>query len=238
MRPVIGITVDNQLSALPRLRYLASATYAQAIEAAGGVPIMLAQLPQRIDDYLALCDGFVFTGGDDPRMEPFGEATDPRVTPITPERQAFETALLTALNEQPEVPMLGVCLGMQMMGLVAGGRLDQFMPATMGEDAAAAHWDDSRHAVEPQVGVGQSVVVTDADGEQAETWTVVSHHRQAICDAGRLRVVATATDGVIEAIDDPTRPFYAGVQWHPERGGPGPLHLGLFQRLVAAARGD
>ncbi len=76
---------------------------------------------------------------------------------------------------------------------------------------------------------------------------VVSYHRQAVEDPGRLRIVAVAPDGVIEATDDPTRPFYVGVQWHPERAGslddPNSTHLqtgqdvnlGLYQRLVHAA---
>ena len=239
MRPTIGITVDNQLTDLPSQRYLVSASYAQAVEAAGGVPVLLAQLPERIDDYLVLCDGLILTGGDDPHMEPFGQATDPRATPVSMDRQVFETALLAALARQPDKPTLGVCLGMQMMGLIAGGQLEQYLPASMGEAAAAAHWNDRRHALQPTVPVASSPLFTGHEPDTTEPLeSVVSHHRQAITNAGRLRVVATAEDGVIEAIDDPSRRFYVGVQWHPERGGPGPLHLGVIRRLVAAARGD
>ena len=67
----------------------------------------------------------MFIGGDDPRTEPFGEPTHPKATPVEPERQAFETALLEELQRRPGAPVLGVCLGMQMMALHAGGKLNQ-----------------------------------------------------------------------------------------------------------------
>jgi gamma-glutamyl-gamma-aminobutyrate hydrolase PuuD len=65
---------------------------------------------------------------------------------------------------------------------------------------------------------------------------VVSAHRQAVADPGRLRRLAVAPDGVCEAVDDPRRPFYVGVQWHPERGGPGVWSAGLLERFVVACR--
>jgi gamma-glutamyl-gamma-aminobutyrate hydrolase PuuD len=103
------------------------------------------------------------------------------------------------------------------------------MPETMGLDDAAAHQKDNRH--------GMRVKVTDSvllPGKCEGELTVVSYHQQCVSHAGRMRVVAEAPDGVIEAIDDPARPFYLGVQWHPERGGEGPLNRDLLRRFVAA----
>ena len=145
-------------------------------------------------------------------------------------RQAFELALLAATHHYTEKPVLGVCLGMQLMALSAGGRLDQHMPDTIG-DQAAGHINDSRHTIEIN---GEDSVLNA--GISIDGCQVVSRHHQAVADAGSLRVIATSPDGVIEAIDDPGRPFFLGVQWHPERGGEGVINQGLIQRFVSACR--
>ena len=223
--PVVGVTCD-----VADGRARAKLGYAESIAGAGGVPVLLppapdeASAPALARAHAALCDAFVLTGGDDPIMEAFGEPTHPGATPVDPRRQASELALIDALRaHEPAKPVLGVCLGMQYMALVAGGALDQCLPETL--DSHAEHWDGRVHAVLPEPG-------TDALPGGA----VHSHHRQAVRDAGRLRVVARAPDGVVEAVDDPARPFWLGVQWHPERSEDGALGVGLFRRLVEAAR--
>jgi putative glutamine amidotransferase len=146
---------------------------------------------------------------------------------MNPRRQAFEVSLLTAIAGRRDMPVLGVCLGMQMMALCAGGKLDQYLPQTLGEDRALLHQGDRTHAI--VVEKSDSVLGAGASD------TVRSWHRQAVSDAGSLRVVARAPDGVVEAIDDPTRRFYLGVQWHPERGeAADALSGGLIARFVAA----
>ena len=114
-------------------------------------------------------------------------------------------------------PILGICLGMQMMGLHAGGSLDQFLPETL--PTASDHWDGQEHDVSGSLGDGR----------------VWSRHRQALASAGSLEVVATAFDGVIEAVEAPGRSLYLGVQWHPERTSDSQLGMALFDRLVHAA---
>ena len=219
-RPLIGITADLIL-ADGRERITVAPAYARAVLRAGGVPVVLAPLPGTAEPLIARLDAVVFTGGDDPRTEPFGVPTDPRTTPLHPDRQAFETELLTQLGDHPRVPVLGVCLGMQMMALVAGGSLDQHLPATL--SSHARHWDHD-HAIAPE------------PGADLPRGTVHSRHKQAVADPGRCRVTARSDDGVIEAIDDPARLFYLGVQWHPERTDHAPLGQALFERLIAACR--
>ncbi|MBC7836090.1 MAG: gamma-glutamyl-gamma-aminobutyrate hydrolase family protein [Phycisphaerales bacterium] len=226
-RPIVGITADLDEPKPGRVRATCSVAYVAAVAAAGGTPVVLLPMRELIPQYLALCDGFVLTGGDDPRTEPFGEPTHPKTTPVHPERQAFETALLAELTARPQAPVLGVCLGMQMMALVAGGRLDQHLPDTVA--TADAHSANITHPVEPVA------LPEGAPANSIPRGEVTSHHHQAVADPGRLRIIAKAPDGVIEAIDDPSRRFYLGVQWHPERTADAALGAQLFARLVAAA---
>lgn len=222
--PVIGIAPDITEPAPGRPRVEVRLAYSEAVLRAGGTPIVLAPIVQGLEHQLAQCDGIVLTGGDDPRTEAFGVPTHPKATPVHPLRQAFDLALLKALHERSQTPVLGVCLGMQMMALAAGGELDQHLPDHL--TTHALHAANSQHRVQPIV--ENATVKIDGDVE------VTSHHRQAVRHPGLLRVIALSEDGVIEAIDDPGRRFYLGVQWHPERSGPSALGDGVFSRLVRA----
>ena len=212
-KPIIGITSDATEE-----KYQVSRAYSTMIADAGGTPVILPCLVSGVENYIQICDGFVFTGGDDPIMECWGIETHPKARKIDPERQEFELALLDALDHDLAKPVLGVCLGMQLMGLHAGGKLDQYLPETL--STAASHWGKKHHDISGELGRGK----------------IQSHHRQAITDAGSLRVVARAEDGVIEAIADPDRTFYLGVQWHPERSSNVTLGFELFEQLVKTAR--
>lgn len=236
-RPVIGVTVDNKDNAADSGTYESAIRYSNAVSLAGGLPMLLPHVPDLAGQYASVCDGLILTGGADPVMEQFGCATDGRARRIDATRQAFELALLAQVESQRTelltgsdgIPVLGVCLGMQLMALHHGGSLDQYMPESMGEDAALPHTGNRQHNL---VFEHEDSVLAVSDRP------VVSSHRQRITDAGRLRVVARAPDGTIEAIDDPERPFYIGVQWHPERidsQANDPLNLGLIKKLVEVA---
>ncbi|MCK4873201.1 MAG: gamma-glutamyl-gamma-aminobutyrate hydrolase family protein [Phycisphaerales bacterium] len=211
-RPVIGITAD-----IAEDRYTLSRTYARCVAAATGIPLILPCIPSLAERHAALCDGVILSGGDDPATEPFGESTHPQAVPIHPDRQAYELALLDALcDHQSDVPVLGVCLGMQLMALHAGGRLDQHLPDDL--PTHADHHSNKSHTVSGELASG----------------IVESNHHQAVSDPGLLHVVARAHDGIIEAVRDPARVFYLGVQWHPERTRDSALGQSLFEQLIAA----
>lgn len=222
LRPLIGVSAD-----IHNGRARVKRTYMEALRRAGAVPVIIAppadpdEAEAMARDHLAHLDGLILTGGDDPRTEPFGVPTHPMATLMEPSRQPFETALARIARER-DVPTLGVCLGMQMMALVEGGALDQWMPETT--PTHDDHWDDRVHAIVPSVPAYPSGNVT-------------SHHRQAVVDPGSMRVVARAHDGVVEAIDDPARRFALGVQWHPERTEDDTLGDALYRRFVEACRG-
>ncbi len=214
VQPVIGISPDREGD-----RVQCAVGYGRAVREAGGTPFLLDHEAEHIPAYLELCDGFVLTGGDDPAMEvPWGITTHPQARPIHPERQRFELALLTALEDWPTIPLLGICLGMQLMSLHAGGELDQYLPEST--PTAGDHWGKKPHRITGELGEG----------------VVLSHHRQAMRTAGRMKVIARAHDEVIEAVRDPDRAFSLGVQWHPERTEEPRFGQHLFDRFVEAAR--
>lgn len=234
VRPLIGITADNRENTAASGRYESPLAYSRAVAEVGGLPVLLPHEPELAPAYAEACAGVLLTGGADPRTEAFGVATHPAAKPVDPRRQAFELALLDALRALPQRPALGVCLGMQMMALHAGGRLNQHLPDTLGDDAAEDHRHDRRHGL--HVATDDSVLLGPGPAPLPGEFTVVSWHHQAVAEPGRLRVVAAAPDGVVEAVDDPARPFYLGVQWHPERGGEGPFNRELLARFLAACR--
>jgi putative glutamine amidotransferase len=213
-RPLIGITVD-----LDEQKYHAATACPALVSEAGGTPLLLPCLPKAAVEFVSRCDGLILSGGDDPMMEDWAIPTHPRANPLHPQRQAFELAVLAALDVHGEMPVLGICLGMQLMGLHRGGALIQHLPDLLA--TADQHWPRTSHPVTGDIGCG----------------LVHSHHRQAMADPGSLRVAAVAPDGVIEAIQDDDRPFYLGVQWHPERTEDERLGFALFRRLVEEAGG-
>lgn len=219
---VVGITTDVSETS-GRVKLDVAMAYASSVARAGGVPVFLAPIVDQVALHLRVCDAFVLTGGDDPVMEQFGVATDPRVKPVHPVRQEYELALLRALEGHPTVPVLGVCLGMQMMCLHAGGMLDQYMPDSV--PTAGRHWD-ATHEIQP---------LPESAG-LLKPGRVHSKHKQVIVRTGRMHAAARSDDGLIEAAVDADRAFYVGVQWHPERTDESAVGQYIFDRLVDAAR--
>ncbi len=226
IRPIlIGITTDLVEGTGGRLKSDCGLAYAECVTRAGGVPVLLPAIPELAAAHAGVCDAFVLTGGDDPRTEAFGEPTHPAAKPVHDRRQAYEASLLSELSQRhPRKPVLGVCLGMQMMSLLAGGRLDQHLPDSL--PTAGDH--RGSHRIVPVSSC--SSVLRLAAGEAH------SSHHQAVTDPGSMTVLARSHDGVIEGVVDASRPFYLGVQWHPERTADHALGQSIFDQLLAAAR--
>jgi putative glutamine amidotransferase len=217
-RPVIGITLDSEepggYSNLPW--YALRENYADAVTAAGGLPLPLPHEPDRAEDYLNLIDGLVITGGAfdvDPSL--FG-AGDRHPTVITKDRRtAFELAVTRGALER-DMPVLGICGGQQLLHVVLGGQLIQHIPDEVPE--ALAHEqpnprDEPGHgvAVKPDTLLHRIVRRDSLEVNSA-------HHQAAKGEPDGVVINAVAPDGVIEGIEASGKSFCLGVQWHPEYG--------------------
>ena len=215
---MIGITADLARDDQGRPRHQVRSTYVDAVVRAGGLPLVLPADESVRAAMLPELDGVVVIGGDDIDVRPFGIALHPEARVMDPVRQAAEFALLRALDAEPAKPVLGICLGMQLMGVHRGAELIQHLADRLPD--ADRHRNDARHPVTSALGDG----------------SVASFHHQALADAADLEVIGRSDDGVIEAVRDPRRPFYVGVQWHPERTEDPTMGDGIIRRLVDAAR--
>ena len=229
-RPIIGITSDynDKLT-----QYAVPYPYCEAVEAAGGLPFML---PYRADlslipAYVDALDGIVFTGGNDLDPAAWDEPRHEKAVAIDPLRERFERALIAEV-ERRKLPTLGICLGSQLMNVHRGGTLNQFIgdfSTAIEHRRLGTEWD-ARHDVNlaPDSIVAQAAGVTHVQSNTS--------HKQSIKTPGRgLRVIATAPDGVVEGVEDPTFPLFIGVQWHPERQHAEPAQRAIFKLLVAKA---
>jgi putative glutamine amidotransferase len=214
--PRIGLTLDAEnpgsYSAYPW--YALRTNYAQAIADAGGLPLPLPHLPALAGAMLDSIDALIVTGGAfDVAPSLYGEAVSHGTVTLKEGRTAAELALLRGALER-DMPVLGICGGEQLLAVALGGTLIQHIPDAV-PGALPHEQPNPRH--EP----GHPVRITRGTAlhriVQADTMQVNSSHHQAVLAAGPTAIVdATAPDGVIEGIEEPSRRFCLGVQWHPE----------------------
>lgn len=223
--PVIGISTYRDEASWGVWRQVADiqfAQYADAVVEFDGVPVLLTPAPVRggqlaaaAEQVVARLDGLIIAGGADVDPELYDAPQHPKTLGIRADRDAWELALLDAA-ETRGLPTLGICRGMQLMAVHAGGTLDQHTP------------DVVRHTGHSPGGdVFGSTTIT-LDGSSAlhalEGDTVVGpcHHHQSVATHPGFRVTARAADGTIEAMEhvatEGDSRFVVGVQWHPEMG--------------------
>ena len=228
MRPLIGITSyveqarwgvwDTRAALVPY-------AYVQRVEAAGGRAVLGPPSPEP-DEILRVLDGLLLAGGADLDPALYGATAHAETAGLRPDRDAGETRLLDAALAQ-DLPLLGICRGMQLMAVHAGGHLHQHLPELVGHEG---------HRPSPGVYGEHGVRVDSASrlgailGDRVE---VRSYHHQGVTDAGKLTVTAWAEDDTIEAVEDPGHRFAIGVLWHPEVG----TDPRIFEALVSAAKG-
>lgn len=228
-RPVIGITTYAQEARwgvwhLPAA--LVPLDYVDAIERAGGRPVLIPPSEEGVEETLDTLDGIVFSGGADVDPSLYGAEPHPETDVPQSRRDAGELALLRGALER-DLPLLAVCRGFQLLNVARGGDLVQHLPEAVGhDDHKRVPGEFAIHPVEVEAGTRLAEIV----GRSAE---VTSHHHQALGRVGEgLVPAAWAEDGTLEAVEDPSRRFVVGVQWHPEAL----EDAALFEALVGEAR--
>jgi len=229
-KPLIGITtyvVPAKWSYWDLEAALVPAAYVQAVEAAGGRPLLVPPSMEAIEETLDGLDGLVFSGGSDLDPSYYGQEPHEETLGVVPQRDEAELGLLRSALER-DMPVLAICRGSQVLNVARGGDLVQHLPDVVGHES---HKHDP-----PGVFADHDVELVDGTRVQSllgDRAPVKSHHHQGLGRLGEgLRESARADDGTIEAVEDPSQRFAVGVLWHPEAG----EDFALFQGLVDEAR--
>jgi putative glutamine amidotransferase len=234
-RPRIGVTTSITVGVAPERTYVNS-TYLRAVQAAGGVPVLLPPTLDREARRLVLADldGLLLTGGGDVEPGRFGEAPHPTVSDVAPARDELEIEVTRTVLDDGR-PLLAICRGLQVLNVALGGTLHQDVASDSG---TPVHHSQREPRDQPSHRVKVAPASHLADVLGAEEIDVNSMHHQAVKALGRdLIAVAWAPDDIVEGVElADRRRFVLGVQWHPEElVGHSDAARRLFTALVGAA---
>jgi putative glutamine amidotransferase len=226
-RPKIGLTTyaeDTRFGVNDTFAAVLPLSYVHAVHASGGRAVLITPDDPDVDALDGL-DGIIFTGGSDVDPALYGEQPHPTVK-VRPQRDTAELLLMRAAL-QVDLPLLGICRGMQLLCVAYGGSLHQHLPDVFGHDrhrpAEGAKFGE--HAVRIAPGTLGHAILGDVV-------MVNSFHHQGIKSPGGLTPTGWASDDdLVEIVEDPAKRFCLGVQWHPEDTD----DFRLFQALVVAA---
>jgi putative glutamine amidotransferase len=234
--PVIGLSTYREVSrhgVWTEVSDLLPSEYSDALRLAGGIPVLLPVPPSVAYDVAAaaaaVCarlDGLVISGGGDVSPDTYDAAPHPRTAGVRAERDAWELALLSAAADL-DLPVLGICRGMQVMAVHAGGALEQHLPDVVGHENHNPG-GDLYGTTEIETVPGSRLASLVGPTVKANC----HHHQSVAAHPGFLPVAVSPADGSLEAIEAPGARFCLAVQWHPETAD----EIGLFTGLVAAAR--
>lgn len=230
-RPVIGLTTyvePARWGAWQVPAALLHEWYVDAVQQAGGRAVLLP--PDTADDeVLDRLDGLVIIGGADVGPSNYGAAPHPTTDEPRSARDASEILLCRGARAR-DLPLLGICRGMQVMAVAHGGSLIQDLP-----DAGygLVHREQPGTFTEHQVRLAEGSLIARIYGA-SEIDTNSSHH-QGVSDPGTLSPTGWSADGLIEVLEAPDARFALGVQWHPEHPDRRTAELPLFRALIAAA---
>jgi putative glutamine amidotransferase len=219
-RPVIGMCTaleQARWSVWDQPAMLLARSYVDAVQLAGGLALMLPPDRRQIeepDQVLDLIDGLMLTGGADIDPAAYGQQAHTETVDTVPERDEFEIALVNAAIAR-DLPVLGICRGMQLINVARGGTLRQHLPEHFGHGEhrrVVGSFDGAEHDVRLAAGTLAARAAGETEHETR------SHHHQGIDRVGEGLVVSgrSTLDELAEAIELPDRRFVLGVQWHPE----------------------
>jgi putative glutamine amidotransferase len=229
MRPIVGITSyaeEARWGVWDAPAALIPLAYVHAVEAAGGRPLLVPPSADGVEETLDALDGLILSGGADLDPASYGAHAHPETDGVRPDRDSAELALLEGALVR-DMPVLAVCRGSQVLNVARGGDLVQHLPEVVGHEG---HKHTPGVFADHDVDVLPGTRLHELVGGRAP---VKSHHHQGYGRLGEgLREAARASDGTVEAIEDPAHRFALGVLWHPEEG----EDAGLFRALVEEAR--
>jgi putative glutamine amidotransferase len=230
--PVIGITTYGAFGEPPK--YSLPRAYVDAVALAGGVPVLLAPNRTSVERLLDVVDGLLLPGGGDIAPDFHSNEDHPAIHGVSRERDGFELEMTKRALERPDLPVLGICRGMQVMNVSLGGDLELDIPEARGE--LVVHRLPLRKPTIHSVSLEAGSLLHEIYGKPE--LSVCSWHHQGVRRLGRgLKPIAYAEDGVIEGLACEEHPAALGVQWHPEvQIHDDPIHRRLFEWLVEQAR--
>lgn len=214
-KPLIGLTASHNVKTGESLL---SPYYAEAVRQSGGIPVTLPLFldKEEMEQMADTLDGFLFTGGPDIHPFYFNEETLEGCGDLSPLRDRLELDLVPVLRRKSK-PVLAICRGAQILNIAMGGDIYQDIPSQLPDRTPRIAHRQPFHASNPSHHVLLDPSSRLFHSMGLATLEVNSAHHQAVRDiAPGLKVCARADDGVIEAIEDPSLPFFIGVQWHPE----------------------
>jgi putative glutamine amidotransferase len=203
--------------------------YEESVRRAGGEVRVLDPGRDTPESVIGSVDALLLPGGNDVLPSLYGEAADPSFEPAEPGRDEYELELARRASDA-DLPLLAICRGVQVLNVARGGSLHQDIthPTVKVSRVSIAHdiW----------ITAGSMLDRLLKDREDGDVCPVNSRHHQALKNIGKgLVVTATAPDGIVEAVEDPSKRFCVGVQWHPENFYRTGEFRSLFEGLIAAA---
>lgn len=218
MRPLIGISTNfltvNSGKFLGMERIYVNKDYCEAVEKAAGIPLLLPPVgtQETLCRYVSMCDGFLLSGGGDINPLLYGCEPYPKLEAVNTRLDEWQLLLIKEILKTDK-PLLAICRGEQLLNVALGGTLYQDMeevPFPVMLHSQIAPRGDKFH----KIVLAENSIPGKLFGNQLQ---VNSFHHQSVKELGKgLRIVATAPDGIIEAIQGEGKPFVLGVQWHPE----------------------
>lgn len=237
-KPIIGVTTVHG-NPRPGV-YTLSDTFVAMVEAQGGIPLLLPNLPRTdVPRVAGMLDGLVLSAGPDIPPQCYGEKATDEINLASLSQIETDLGLIKAMLKRQK-PMLGICLGHQLLNVAFGGTMIQDIPAERPHSIRHNHgYRNGTHG--PFIGTSHLIYLTPesilAQSCQVEKFRAMSYHHQAVDTVGKgVTVVGKASDGIIEATEFPTPQLVFSVQWHPEVELDSLYSQAIFRLHVEAAR--